>query len=43
MKKYNQATLIGNTNTGKTSFVKRLLGNKLTDNYEDHIYLFEIR
>ena len=35
MKHYNHITLIGNTNTGKSSFVKRLLGNNLLNNYDD--------
>ncbi len=35
MKYYNHITLIGDMYTGKSSFVKRLLGNNLLTNYDD--------
>ena len=35
MKHYSHATLIGDAHTGKSSFVKRLLGNNLLTNYDD--------
>lgn len=36
MKYYNHITLVGDTNTGKSSFVKKLLRNNLLNNYNDH-------